>query len=263
MASMVKYYETHPMEKAKIKSITSEAAGHPGENLLDNNLDTYWKPTSSSTQVIEFDLGTTRSIWGLLIFVRNYQSLSSGSVDLHWSSDGSNWSDAIPGSSSWANYDSEIHLRTNSLYGIAARYWKAVMSMNTPVELGGWWFCRLYHFTGNAPPEVDGWLFDNQTTKLPHGRELYLGYNRNPRRYRERRYLCTSSIKASEFRQMFNYCQGRRFPLLMVEDDNITDSLLGRLDASEIEIRRETPLVYEVSLRVVELPFRRIADEVY
>lgn len=56
MSSSISIQTMQAMIKAVVDSATSEATGYPKEQLVDNNPDTYWKPTSTANQDIEIDL---------------------------------------------------------------------------------------------------------------------------------------------------------------------------------------------------------------
>ena len=56
MAGEIKFYTIRPMDYAIVTSVTSEAAGFPIENALDQTLTIYWKPTTAADQTIIIDL---------------------------------------------------------------------------------------------------------------------------------------------------------------------------------------------------------------
>ena len=59
-------------EYAYIYSATSEATGTAKENLLDQNLDTIWTPTTTDTQYIIIDLGSARPLSAIGLWIANY-----------------------------------------------------------------------------------------------------------------------------------------------------------------------------------------------
>lgn len=70
------FYIPRPMDKAKVTSVTSEATNHPVEKAMDNQLDTYWAPTSTSSQVIVIDLDNDMHERITLVLDRDFNTAS-------------------------------------------------------------------------------------------------------------------------------------------------------------------------------------------
>ena len=193
-----------------------EASGHPAEFALDNNLDTYWKSTGTANVEVQVDLGEAKTVGAMLLFIRNYKEISSGTVPYYWSDNGSAWTYA----GSWPlTYTlSPIRIATSGL-GSSHRYWKIIItSPSHVVELAStWWGSYYYIAQGNVLPQEDGDHFHNRVGVLSGGRVAAIGINRNYVENPSRRYLVKAGTPYSNLLNAFRDSRGIRHLLIVNE----------------------------------------------
>lgn len=229
MASSIKLYTTGNMEAAKVHNVTSEATGHPAENAIDNNLDTYWKPTSVATNDIDIDLGEAKAIDVALGFIKNYKSdFGTATFSIYWSDNGSDWN-FISGAPLLTDITTPIRIRSFS--SITHRYWRLRISSSTSAiaQISGIWFGSYYNIDqGNVLPQGDEDQFYNHVSQLPGGRLTVAGINRNYVENPSRRYLIKTGTPYTNLLSAFQDSRGRRHLLVMNEGATQTDARVVR-----------------------------------
>jgi hypothetical protein len=243
------------MEKAKCIYATSEAAGYPKENVLDGNLDTYWKPTSSGDKWINFDLGDSKSVSMFTVFFKNYKSISNGSIAARYSDNGTTWT-YLSGFAIVAT-DTATPLRLKTCTAVSHRWWSLKFSVTSVViEVAGVWFGSYYNIAqGNEYPEADADRFYNKATLLPGGRLGIAGINKNPSRLISRQYLFSGLTEFNKLRNAFLDSAGRRFPLVLNEGSSQSDAHLVRFANDEFAENETDHQLFQPSISFVELPY--------
>ena len=254
MSSLLKLYTTGSMEKAVCLNATSEAAGYPKENVLDNNLDTYWKPTSSGDKWIDFDLGEDQLIAMFIVFFKNYKSITDGGITARWSDNGSDWTYQTPGLDA---ADITTPLRVHKWTAISHRWWSLKIAVTSVIiEVAGIWFGQLFDINqGNEYPEADVDRFYNRIAQLPGGRLGIAGINRNSSRVISRNYLFSGVTEFDKLRNAFLDSAGRRFPLVLNEGSAQSDAFLVRFANDEFAENETDYQLFQPSISFVELPY--------
>lgn len=254
MPSSIKLYTTRNMEKARCTLATSQATGHPKENLVDNNLDTYWKPTSTLDQSINIDLGELRWVSHVVVFIKNYTEIAAGDYDVWYSDNGSTWYILA------ANHtliDTSTPIRISTDFYARHRYWRIVFdNMAQIIKVAGVWWCRYYNIAqGNEYPEADADRFYNRAAQLPGGRLGIAGINRNSSRLISRRYLFSGVAEFNKLRTAFLDSAGRRSPLVLNEGSDQSDARLVHFANDEFAENGTDYQVFQPSVSFIELPY--------
>ena len=241
------------MEKAVCTLATSEATGHPKENLIDNNLDTYWKPTSTGDQNIDIDLGELRWVSHVILFVKNYTEIAAGDYDVWYSDNGSTWYILA------ANHtlvDTSTPIRISTDFYARHRYWRIIFdNMAQIIKVAGVWWGRYYNIEqGNVLPQGDEDQFYNRVGQLPGGRLAVAGINRNYVENLSRRYLIKTGTPYSNLLSAFRDSRGIRHLLVMNEGATQADAQVVRF-ADDILPR---PIVGYSGLHEIEIGLRGV-----
>lgn len=257
MSSSVSFYTFGNMAAATITAITSEAAGFPKENLLDFNPDTYWKPASTATQTIDFDLGSAKTVDAVCGFLQNY-TLAGGYTATKWYSDnGTNWTQDT-GNCTWGNLGAGP-LRITSLSAPSShRYWRLVLGIaaaQVPI-FSGIWFARRYTISvGNQWPENDTERYFNRKVTASGGREFITRINRNKSMIIPRQYLFATSTPFLALQNVFNDSAGDARPLIIQEGDTYDDAFLVSIESADFNQSKNGYQLYNPSLTFKQLPY--------
>jgi len=255
MASYIKLYTTGNMEMAHAHNSPPEATGHPIELALDNNLDTYWKSTSTATVEVEIDLGEAKIVHCALLFIKNYKEITAGTFTRYWSDNGTAWT--IVGGESLSDTSTPIRISMTG-GGLTHRYWK--LKITTPshvVELAGVWWAYYYNVgKGNVLPQEDEDQFHGRASQLPGGRLAVAGFNRNRVEGFRRRYLIKSGdADFTDLRNAFLDSRGVRHPLIMNEGSAQADARVVRFVYDIFVNRLATLQVYDAQMSLGGVPY--------
>ena len=80
MSSSIKLYTTGNMEKAIVDSVTTNSADK--DLIIDNNLDTFWKPTTGAGDAIDIDAQEGIAVDYIVLFIKNYTELTHD-IEIH------------------------------------------------------------------------------------------------------------------------------------------------------------------------------------
>lgn len=257
MASSIKLYTTGNMDAAKVHAVTSEATGYPAENAIDNNLDTYWKATTTaSTQRLDLDLGEAKTIDSVVLFFKNYTTVTGAIIGLYRSSDGSAWTGiknlATPN-------DATTPIRIDTFTAISYRYWRLNIGAGASevIKLAGVWWGSYYNIAqGNMLPQEDEDQFYNRISRLPGGRLAVAGINRNHVENFSRRYLVKAGTPYNNLLNAFRDSRGIRHLLAMNEDAAQSDARIVRF-ADDILPRPTVGYngLYEIEIGLRGVPY--------
>jgi len=254
VVSSLDLHTTGNMEAAVMHYTPPEASGHPAEFMLDNNLDTYWKSTSTATVALSIDLTKTKTVGCLLLFFKNYKEISAGTLQCWWSDNGSTWY-VVSGTTNLTDTSTPIRIRTTGL-GLTHRYWRAtIVNPSHVVELAGIWFGSYYNVAqGNVLPQMDEDQFYNRVSQLPGGRVAVTGINRNHTENPSRRYLVKTGTPYSNMLSAFQDSRGIRHLLIVNEGATQGDARIVRF-ADDVMPR---PIVGYDGLYEIEIGLRGV-----
>ena len=245
------------MEAAHMHNSPSEVTGHPAENALDNNPDTYWQPTSTNIQYFDIDLGSAKTVGCVLLFVKNYKTFgdSPAAIGCYWSDNGSSWN-GISNFPTVKDISTPIRINTTS-FGSSHRYWRiAILDQDEVIKLAGIWWGSYYNIAqGNEYPEADADRFYNRAAQLPGGRLGIVGINKNSSRLISRQYLFSRLTEFNELRSAFLDSAGRRVPLVLNEGSAQSDALLVRFANDEFAENETDYQLFQPSVSFIELPY--------
>lgn len=267
MSSTVKFYAAGGnLERMTIHSVTSEEDGYPKERLLDQNLDTAWRPTEESAgdmvaQDIIIDAGQTITVHAYIIWVQNYKRSFAPSADpnpefeIYYSTVGTSgpWDSAS--SPHYVN-DWIVPVRIKELSSPAAkRYWKiAIPALDEAIHISGLWLCRLFELEqGSNYPDESTIQYFNSYRVTPGGRIYTRAINSNPIRILPRTYNVSTTTKQALIQNMFLRNRGRRYPLFLQEG-----TLQGTVRFVYLMADRLQQAKVDYNLWTITLPFQEV-----
>lgn len=255
MPSSIKLYTTGSMDKAVCTAADAAATGHPKENMVDDNLDTYYKPTIGGDTWVTLDFGESESVSVFIVFFKNYKSIADGDVIARWSDNGSSWTYHYP--SSISAVDTSTPLRISSWTAISHRWWGLKFNPSIVIEVAGIWFGQLFDIDqGNVLPQEDEDQFYNRVSQLPGGRLAVAGINRNRVENVGRRYLIQSSDgNFDELRNAYQDSRGRRHPLVINEGAAQNNARIVRFAEDTFPRPIRARELYEIEIRLQGVPY--------
>lgn len=263
MSSMANFYTAGGnLEQMTIYSVTSAVDGYPKERLLDQNLDTTWRPTETSAgmdaQDIIIDAGQDITVDVYVLWVQNYKTnFGSGTFDLYYSDTGTGgpWTNT---NNSHLILDIVNPVRVRGLSSsLTKRYWKlAIPALDATIHLSGLWLCRLFELDqAQTYPDEDTFQYHNVFRIAPGGRIFTRAINRNPIRILPRTYKITDSAKRDVIQDMFNDTRGRRCPLFLQEQTGQGYVRFVYLMTDRLEQAKVDYQLWTISLPFQEIPF--------
>ena len=266
MSSTVKFYTAGGnLERMTIHSVTSEEDGYPKERLLDQNLDTAWRPTEESAgnmvaQDIIIDAGIIIAVNSYALWVQNYKRDFSTSAEptpefeLYYSSVGTGgpW-DSAGGTHAVNDWNTPIRLKEISLN--TKRYWKiSIPALDEAIHLSGLWLCRLFELEQGATyPDESTIQYFNSYRVTPGGRIYTRAINSNPIRILPRTYNVSTITKQALIQNMFLHNLGRRYPLFLQEG-----TLQGTVRFVYLMADRLQQAKIDYNLWTITLPFQEV-----
>jgi len=244
-------YTLGQMLKAEITWVESETAGHPRENLIDNNPDTTWLPTTGDAQTVTIDLGEAKTIDAVGGWIKSatgsYNIFSDDNDDGAYTAVTSHATVAMSGG----------YPQFSDITPVSKRYWGFYSHF-----VGGhvtlwkhsaiWLFKKSTIVKSSQLPRNDITRYYNNVSLAGGGREFIRGVNSNSRTILPRNYLIDDTDYTA-LKAAFDDSRGRLLPLLVVESGETTRLVrFGSDDLSRGEISHE---IYKPSFSLIELPF--------
>lgn len=245
-------HTTGAMRLAKLYAVTSAATGYPGLNALDDNLNTYWKPSSTANQTFDIDLQSALTINRAFFFLKNYKVGITG-VSALWSSpDGSSWTQR---ESMASILDITTPLRIFDGISISARYWRITIGNQSPsvVFIAGFWV-GLSFTIGQAHelPESNIDRFDNQAIALPGGQIAVNPLNNRSSKVMSRDWHISGTANWNALRNAHQDSKGILRPLII--DDDWAKRLVRFADDT-LDDKQEAYQYYKPSVRFEQIPY--------
>lgn len=260
MPSSIKLYTTGNMEAAHMHNSPPEATGHPAESALDNNLDTYWEPTTTAKQYFIIDLGSAKQVDCALLFVKNYTTFGDNTdIGCYWSDNGSDWT-GIQNFPTVKDTATPIRINTDGFSGLSAhRYWRLVIGdpMDEVIKLAGVWWGSYYDIDqGNVLPQEDEDQFHNRVSQLPGGRLAVAGINRNQTENFYRRYLIKSGDSSlDDLRNAHQDSRGIRHLLVINEGTVQNEARIVRFAEDTFPRPIRARELYDIEMRFEGIPY--------
>ena len=252
------------MADAFIDSATNAATGHPKENLIDWNPDTYWKATGVGTVNFVIDLGSAKTIQGWALWLHNghiYLDPGPGyqDINVYYSTDKSTWTLWDTKHLTKEGNQQALFINYSVLTPQSKRYWKIeVVAPDLVVEISMVFLYTKYSITqGNQTPEQSSQGYAVRAVESASGRVFTTLQRLNKREKLSRTYLfCTAGDWESlPLVLAFNDCKGNWRPLILVEDNLPQYAKLVRFAQSEIPRTVESYQVYRPTVVFVTESF--------
>lgn len=255
MASQIKLYTTGNMVDAVVTAATSEAVGFPRGCIADNNLDTYWKPTSTADQTIDIDLGSAKAVNCHVAFIKNYLTLSSISVSVYYSDNGSTYTYYVGALGAWAGKTAGP-IRIKEFTEVTHRYWRFVLGTpNEIVKVAGIWLGRTFTIAqGNQFPQNDREGFKNSIYESAAGRRFTFGLAKRRAENIERVYIFPSATNFGYLRDAIRDSFGGRLPIIVNEGANDYDGKVCYIEGDFAE-NQFSYLAYNPTLSLYVPPY--------
>lgn len=259
MAQSFKFFTTGVMRTATAQFVTSEVSGHEIEFALDNNLDTYWEPTSVAGQTVELDFGEDVTLSALIVFVNNYTaSWTTEGIDVAWSDNGSSWT-FFTGSLLFATTlnDFGVGVLAPGFVG-THRYWRlAIFGLVVIPKFGQIFLCTEHEIdTGNIYPELNEKDYAIKKQMGPGGRTLKRIINRIPIETFGRTWLLSGDADRDKLEAIWDDTGGHALPLIMQEeggDARIVEIVAPqRFNANKIQHQLYRPTITFRTLPYIE-----------
>jgi hypothetical protein len=247
------------MEDAVVDSATSEATGFPKENIIDNNPDQWWKPTSAATQTIDIDLQEAKTVDYIVLFVHNYKSLATSvTIMAKYSSDDSTYNNAFSSPVSiHSQVKGPIRLKEITETSDPYRYWRFEITIGSTVpEISLLACCQEFDIGQfNEWPEND--LDNPHILTIPGGSgyKHHIRKRRNSSKIFIREFLISGNTNYNALRDAWIDSGNGTMPLVYQPGDSYFDAYLVQFDGSPFPKNESNHLIYKPKIVLEQLPF--------
>jgi len=249
------------MNNAVVDSATSQATGFPKENLIDNNLDTYWKPTSEANQTIDIDLQIAKIVDYAYVFVQNYTLHTVSSVFLLQYSDDafSNNSNGMVAAQGMGNMLLSPH-RTYEISETATahRYWRITIASfaGTVPNISAIWLCKEYDVGQTAEyPYKDSDIFASKKIKTGGDRIFTTVQNKKSSKSLPRQFLISGTTNKDALRNAHQDCKGDAVPVVVQEGTTYDDIVVCKFKDDKFSKNEKAYQLYNPKITLNELPY--------
>jgi len=244
------------MDDAVVDSATSEATGFNKEHLIDNNPDTYWKPTSTANQTLDFDLGAAKIIDAIIFFVKNYTTLSTASADRFWSDNDFGATTFVSGTPTLGSKTAGPLRISEDNLGISHRWWRInIHTQSEAIQLPGIWFCQKFDIAPNEWPENDIDRFYQKVSQAGGGRTFVIRQNKNSFKEIPRSFVMPGTTFFNALRNAHQDSAGGALPLILQQGTTYDEALLVKFQGSDF-IKNEIGYQnYEPEVSFIQMPY--------
>lgn len=264
MAATTQFLTSVAQRDLAIVSVTSEATDHPIELAFDQNLNTYWAPTSTAAQNIDLDLQSARSINGVAMFLRNYLTDHSGSelalVSVYYSDNGTDWT-GVTGMTYFIHTKQTVGkplVIGPSDTTISHRYWRIrFSSMSTVVQVSQFFLYRDRSIAvPDSYPHNDRRIYGQGVVKGFAGRAVRTPINRVPVYERRRTWRTTDADDIAAIQGAVQDCAGRMNLAIYAPSD--ADPGVIEMQDKQATTRQVLYGLYDQTISMRSIPY--IAD---
>jgi len=235
MSQSIKLYTMKPMIEAVCDSATTEATGHQKEFLLDGNPDTYWKPSTATTQVIDLDLQSAHIIDAVGFWIHDYNfnhgpgETNEYSCLFEYSDDDSSYTHAHATTSI---NNEPMPLFIIDITQVSHRYWRlhlypqASPPVSEYIELS--WIFLLQEYDlgqGDEYPIGDSWTYHNRIIKGAGGRTYSKLINSAMHKKYKRAFIFNDAVKYAKLVTAIQDSQGGNLPMILNLDGLNVDAV--------------------------------------
>lgn len=260
MAATTNFFTLAAMERLSIFSVTSEAANREGEFAFDLNLDTWWEPTGSTSEIIILDLGSLLDVNLLILFVRNFDADLGNSVLANISfSHGPGTGGPWTGTNTLTINDKQtlgepIMLQTDFTTE-NKRYWRIIAGLMVPViQFSGLFICRKRTITTDSLfPADDAQRFATKLLPGHGGRSMRLRHNRQLVKSFSRTWQIIGDTDKDTLDAIITESVGRHLPLIIQEDSG-TPEVVEITDV-RFDQNKQQYQIYRPTITFRTLPF--------
>jgi hypothetical protein len=250
------------MVKASITAITSEETGYPKENMMDWNPDTHWRPSSTSNQTIDIDLGSAQQVDQFAVWIHNYNTdydFGTHGIQLYSddNDDGNYTAITAMISELWdPTVGTPIYFPAASPTPTTKRYWRlAIVNCGSNIaQISGIFLLRKRTLTAAANlPLRDTGQFFNRTMRAAGGRRFVAGLNSGEGGTLPRTFVL-SQTDWEALEDAHQDCRGSLRPFIYTEDSvnyyvRFTEDL-DKLDQNMIHYQ-----LYQPTITLEKIPY--------
>jgi hypothetical protein len=216
------------MEKASVLAYSSQTSGYDAAFVLNMSPETYWKPTATTNQYINIDLGSPKSVDAVAILCHNIgvgnNALASGSYRIY----ATNTLTSLGSASS--------QLPNNPLFRLSGSYCPIKLAETGFPITARYWQVRFGGMIGSAPlistiamckkhtvlqgpelPSANSIEFQNKVVEGQGGRLFTSAINRAKTETRKNKYQLVKDYSYYPLQRAFEDSGGNRYPLIVRE----------------------------------------------
>jgi len=245
--SSAKFYTLAPMRTSTILASVHVSSSYPAQNVLDYNRNTQCRGSSTSSIRIDISFGTTQTIRGLIIDIRNYALHNVNGVDRY-----ANLTTFI--SNGPALPRTQPLLANSFSIDYSCNTFRLTFNSGSPnVQLGMIALCHVYELANrHQVPSMGGRTPLVTQTILKGGKRYSSVENQNGVKVLQQKYFLSSSSELTIMKNIFKESAELGLPFVLVDGDEDPLMLYWDSPISWQEIDYE---VYEASCSFVEVPY--------
>lgn len=222
----ISLFTSGALRKIEVEAVTSEAAGHPIEHALDFCLDTYWKPTTTGNQTIDFDLQAAHSFTGVALWMHNYDTDhapdTAPDFEVFYSDNGSDWTSFVAGTFyvviKTLGYMNVGLLLLQGITVQTHRWWRFVFrDMATTIEISQFLLIQEFTVPSAAYPRPNAKGYGNVVTQLHNNARASAAGSSLPFYTFSRTWNLFLQADHDALENAYDDCYGNRFPCIIEE----------------------------------------------
>lgn len=245
------------MEQAYVKTVTSSATGYPKERMTDFDLMTAWKPTTTADQTIIIDLGSVKSIDGLALFIKNYNTdqtwggasyykITHSADDVTYTTSVNHYFTPTIGKPIWFSDVSD--------WPVTNRYIKLQLFLrNVIIEIAGIFLYTKHILQASEWPHDDAPLLPVLQFDVQGGSKYAVRLARRANRQFSRRFDFVFAAEFAKLKAAYDNSFAVWSPLIYQEGSS--DPMIVRFADPAIPENQYDFEMYQPSARFVELPY--------
>lgn len=240
---------------------------HEPKYTLDNNPDTYWKPSIYTTSSLYYDLGSNIEVDAISMWLHNYNERYGlpKAWKLSYSDDDSTYTEAITKTFYRTRTDNSPIIVHELSSSITARYWKIdfLYFNSTPQtitpEISCIWFLNSYHLPWkHQRPEENALVYYNNNIVTRSGYHFTDAVSHGRQRILQRTFMFTDTT--GQWTNLYNAYQASRgglWPIIIQPEFNSEEYLVLYFDKPLTKNEQEYN-TYVTKIRLKEMGHIRV-----
>jgi len=269
-------WSTAPMEKAIINGTrvtdSLDEVGHIARNILDNDLDTYWKQLTFNDRSLYIDLREQKDVEGAALWLHDYNNdyyYPHRIVEVYSSTDDSSYSKVDDFNTEFQNRgEGEALLILDFLATHSARYWRLFFDHfgSIPVqiaEISGWWLLNKHDIPNAEYTRSKEHEFSN----VPFLSDSKIIQSRNANKVPVKNASYTISLptdtsptngERAEIIDAFEECKGSTCPVIVDVDGDPANYFIGNFDEKGIDLVEKEYLYYQTIFKINGMAYKSV-----